>query len=270
MENFAIIKTTIGTLKLKPNHESEVADETLMGRLVNIIEEEKEGWYLVETDYRYKGYIHESQMLIDNTKAKQWDQDANHTISWGIVDVMKEPKYQSYPIQQLTRGAIIKSLDEIENQWIKIELPTGDIGWIREDHMTDRIRERQDISEDELRKNIVDIALSYLGAQYRWGGKTPLGIDCSGLSAISYLMNGIVIYRDAKIVETFNVREITMDEIKPGDLLYWPGHVAIYIGDDRYVHSTGPLSGVVINSLNPEHEDYREKLADVKQIGTIF
>ena len=66
------------------------------------------------------------------------------------------------------------------------------------------------------------------------------------------------------------MKRISMDEIKKADLLYWPGHVAIYIGGGRYIHSTGASGGVVLNSLNPDHDDYREDLADVKEIATLF
>ena len=58
--------------------------------------------------------------------------------------------------------------------------------------------------------------------------------------------------------------------MKLGDMLYWPGHVAMYIGNEKYIHSTGKSSGVVINSLNAEDENYREDLADIKEVGTIF
>ena len=52
--------------------------------------------------------------------------------------------------------------------------------------------------------------------------------------------------------------KISKDQMKLGDLLYWPGHVAMYIGDDKYIHSTGASGGVVINSINPEHDEYRK------------
>ncbi len=61
--------------------------------------------------------------------------------------------------------------------------------------------------------------------------------------------------------------------MKPGDLLFFPGHVAMYIGNDKYVHSTGKngSDGVVINSLNPFDEDYREDLLkNLKAVGSIF
>lgn len=272
MKNLGIVKSTIGTLKLKPGFQEEVADETILGRMVKIMEKKEDGWYLVETDYRYKGYIHESQLIIDNDKALKWDKEANHIITYGMVDVLKEPKYQSYPIQLLTRGAVIKLTGEKKDNWTEIQLPNAENGWIRSDFIGQRIRTntKKNIDEETLRKNVVNTALSYLGTQYRWGGKTTLGLDCSGLCSISYLINGIIIFRDARIMEEFNMREISMDEIKLGDMLYWPGHVAMYLGNGKYVHSTGASSGVVINSLNPEDEDYREDLAKVKQVGTVF
>ena len=70
---------------------------------------------------------------------------------------------------------------------------------------------------------------SYLGAQYRWGGKTPLGIDCSGIVSMAYLLNGVTIYRAAAIKSGFALHEISLEAAKPGDLLFFPGHVAMYL-----------------------------------------
>ena len=269
MEYNAIIKTTIGPLKQKIGFDKEVADETIFGRLVTILKEEN-GWYYVETDYGYKGYIHEKYLLIDNNKAKRWDKEANHIIDWNIIDVLKEPKYQSYSIQFLTKGAIIKLTGETKDNWVEIMMPTGKKGWIKKELIEERVRTGGEIVENQLRQKVVDTALNYLGTQYRWGGKTPLGIDCSGLVSISYLINGVVIYRDSQIKEEFGMRKINREEMKLGDLIYWPGHVAMYIGNDKYIHSTGASGGVVINSLNSDHDDYREDLAWIKEIGTVF
>lgn len=270
MDKQAIVITTIGTLKVKPDFTSETADETLFGKLVNIIEESESGWYLIETDYRYKGYMHKEQLLIDTDAAQLWDKEANNIIIWGTVDVMKEPKFQSYQIQLLTRGAVIKLTEESNENWIRIQLPNGEYGWIRKDFVGERIRTYQIEDEEELRNNVIKLAKEYLGTQYRWGGKSPLGIDCSGLASISYLLNGVVIYRDAHIIEGFLIKEIEKDKLNIGDLLFWPGHVALYMGNDEYIHSTGASSGVVINSLNPLHSNYRKDLEKVEKFGSIF
>ncbi|MFI3170347.1 MAG: C40 family peptidase [Faecalibacterium sp.] len=128
-------------------------------------------------------------------------------------------------------------------------------------------------NQDLLREKVVETALTYLGTEYRWGGKTPDGIDCSGLVSASYMQNGILIYRDACIREGWPVKEIDRAALKPGDLMYFPGHVAMYIGQGRYVHSTGAANsgGVVINSLLPNDALYRQDLFDsLTACGSVF
>lgn len=128
-------------------------------------------------------------------------------------------------------------------------------------------------NETEFRQAIVDSAMKFMGTQYRWGGKTILGIDCSGLAFMSYLENGVLIYRDASIKEGFPIKKIDAADKKMGDLLFFPGHVAIYMGNNKFVHATAFKNscGVVINSLSPEDSDYRQDLKDsMYAVGSIF
>ena len=127
--------------------------------------------------------------------------------------------------------------------------------------------------ETRLRQALVDAALLYRGTHYRWGGKSPMGIDCSGLVSMAYMLCGILIYRDADIREGFPIHEITLDDLKPGDLLFFPGHVAMYMGGGRYCHSTGRSGddGFTINSLDPAAPDYRADLPGmITHVGSYF
>lgn len=127
--------------------------------------------------------------------------------------------------------------------------------------------------EDAFRISICQTAKLYLGIEYRWGGKSSRGIDCSGLASSVYMQNGVLIYRDAQIRPGWPVHEIRPADKKPGDLLYFPGHIAIYLGGDKYIHSTGAAAsgGVVINSLNPADSRYRADLAEsITAVGSVF
>lgn len=268
--NYGIAKNGVVSIRSKSNLKSELADEILFGMTVKLLEEKSDGWYYVETSYDYNGYINKNDLYLYDEEGLKWDKEANYIIDWKVVDVLKEPKYRSYPIKQLTKGSIIKLSGEKIDNWVEVIFPDGEKGWIRKEWTVERIRNGKKVNEEILRKNIVNTALSYLGTQYRWGGKSPLGIDCSGLCSISYLINGVVIYRDSEIKEGYSVKKISRENMRPGDLIYYSGHITMYIGNDKYIHSTGSSGGVVINSLNPEDIDYREDLVDMKEIGSIF
>ena len=128
-------------------------------------------------------------------------------------------------------------------------------------------------SEQAFRAAVCAQAEKYLGTEYRWGGKSGRGIDCSGLVSSAYMQCGVLIYRDAKIVEGWPMHQISYEARQPGDALYFPGHIALYLGQDRYIHSTGAAAsgGVVINSLDPADPLYREDLVkSLYAVGSVF
>ena len=127
--------------------------------------------------------------------------------------------------------------------------------------------------EDAFRFSVCQTARLYLGTQYRWGGKSGRGVDCSGLVSAVYMQHGVLLYRDARIVPGWPMHEIDFADKKPGDLIFFAGHVAMYLGGNKYIHSTGAAvsGGVVINSFDPRDPRYRADLAEnVLATGSIF
>lgn len=260
----ALVLKNVASVNAAPDINSELADEVLHGMVLEIVDKGNDPWYKVKTKYDYYGYVHKSNLKVDNAEASQW-QSENYAIWRLTVDVMAEPKYGSRVAATLVRGCLIKHTGVLEDKWEKIGLTDGSYGWIRKGFAR-YIEKLPKSDEAELRKRIVNTALDYLETQYRWGGKSHFGIDCSGLSSMAYMMNGYLLPRDAGPQQKF-LRAIKREEAKPGDLLFFPGHVAVYIGEGRYVHATGREGYTLINSFDKESAEYREDL-DKGQIGT--
>lgn len=295
----ALVQSAIGSLMKEAANLSTLEDETMYGMKVEIIDQVAKGWFLVRTHYRYEGLMTEASLLFDEVKIVQWEQARRGIVIQMYADVLTLPKVQGARLISLPRGAQVTILEEAdENGWIKVCLVDGQIGYMkaaflgkyvpsiyqddyvnyktecpRKDRINHFINEKLGLTEDEFRQRVIKTALSYQGVQYRWGGKTSLGIDCSGLCSTAYMLNGLIIYRDASIKEGFPVHEISFQDKKPGDLIFFPGHIAMYLGEDCYVHSTNKKGsdGVVINSLNPAHENYREDLLQsITAVGSVF
>ncbi len=249
----------------------ELADEALYGMTASVIDKEN-GMFKVNMRYRYEGFVDPQYVLC--CAVKEWEARASHCVIAPFADIQEEPFFQSNAITTLPRGALLEIGEPFYDEtgrtdWLTAILADGQKGFVRSPSVR-LARKWQELDPERMRKNVVADAMLYMGAQYRWGGKSHYGIDCSGLTAMAYMLNGLFIYRDARIVEGYPVKEIAAETAKPADMLFWPGHIGLYLGDGRYIHSTGKSSGVVINSLRPEHAEYREDLAIVAKWGSVF
>ena len=275
----------------------EAADELLCGWIYEVLEE-KDGFLRVRTHYGYESWMDAKEYLSIPKQYK--DRKGLYMVSAHMVDVLAEPRVQGRRMSTLFAGSLVRISEKsrTEDDWIRVVLPDGREGWMRTHFLMPRrdgdgflengrlpgiseaaasVQMGRKENEEALRQEIADRALSFLGTQYRWGGKTAMGIDCSGLAFMSYLMSGILIYRDARIMPGFPVREIPMgnpaETARVGDLLFFPGHVAVSLGDGRFVHATAyPCCGcVTVNSLNEKDPDFRKDLREkLIAVGSVF
>lgn len=269
-------KTTLYETVITRNHcliGQNVSDELLSGWLLSITEC-KGNFLKVTTHYGYSGWVRTSAVhKITQEEYGMWNIRSGSLLllTQRLTDILSAPKVQAPVTTTLYMGSTVVPCGGKQEGWQKVQLADHTTGYVPAIALAPS--KSPDSSQTELRSHIINYALSYLGTQYRWGGKTHEGIDCSGLTFMSYFMCGILIYRDAAIKPGYPIREIPRSQIKPADLLYFPGHVALYLGNSKYVHATGNLNsfGCVINSLNPRDMDFRADLAEsLYAVGSVF
>lgn len=270
----AIVRETVCPLLAEPSWESTLVDEVLYGMVVELLESPAPGWYRVRTHYRYEGIAPASALLAEPAQISAWqDLPKRVVLEKNFCDVLNRPKVQGWRMETLPRGGVIAVEGEAENGWQKVRLADGRTGFSQASLLSPFYDAPCCAEETSLRKALVRCAMLYAGTHYRWGGKSPMGIDCSGLVSMAYLLCGIRIYRDASIVDGFPIHAISREHMRPGDLLFFPGHVAMYLGEGRYCHSTGRAGddGFAVNSLYPGDPDYRADLAGkITAIGSYF
>lgn len=272
-----IIQAGIAALYAKPEEHQVIIDEGLYGMEAEILEKGDAFWK-IRMEYNYEGYVRKGQILEGT-----WPDGQKLRIVKNQIDVLEKQDVTSVLLQTMPRGSVLMKAEYCQEEeqkpgWLKVQLVDGRIGFTKESFVADYVSlrfEKPDVAEETLRDLLAQAAQAYEGTAYRWGGKSPQGIDCSGLCAMAYLFNGIMIYRDAAIKPGFPIHQIPKEAMKKGDLVLFKGHVAMYLGGTRklFIHSTATpgSDGVVYNSFDPADPLYRKDLAEgILEVGSLF
>ena len=102
----------------------------------------------------------------------------------------------------------------------------------------------------------VEVALSFRGAPYRWGGRSRTGVDCSGLIQISRQLAGHACRRDSDMISADASADVAPGDARRGDIAWWPGHIGILLDGETLLHANAhwmacvaePLAAVVVRA----------------------
>jgi gamma-D-glutamyl-L-lysine dipeptidyl-peptidase len=131
------------------------------------------------------------------------------------------------------------------------------------------------VSTSSNSSKIIETALLFLNSTYLWGGRTPMGIDCSGLVQLVYKVNGINLPRDASQQFVLGETIDFVNEAQPGDLAFFDNnegtiiHVGILLAPDQIIHASGQVRIDAFDHngiFNPTLGHYSHKLRLIKRL----
>jgi cell wall-associated NlpC family hydrolase len=264
---FGICIQCVIPVRAEPNHRSEMVTQILFGELIRVILHEKE-WARVQLAYdNYEGWLCDSQYLA-LTETEFVDLFNKETaVTTDFVQLLSNNSRQS--IFPVLLGSSLPGYDGkkliIGGETYSFE---GQVSGTGDQAMNpaEYLPSGQDISND---------SLFYLNAPYLWGGRTPFGIDCSGLIQMVYKLRKIKLFRDAWQQATQGETVNLITEAKAGDLAFFDDlegtiiHTGLMIDKTHIIHASGKVRIDPIDHegiFNEELHRYTHRLRVIKRI----
>ncbi|MFH2129163.1 MAG: C40 family peptidase [bacterium] len=249
-------------IRKEPSEQSEMTSQVLFGEHFTLLEKRRK-WTLVRLAFDdYEGWI-DSKMItpIDDDSFNHLNE--KEAVCTNSIITNAYTTDSEYPVR-LMPGSSLPGFDEKKKTF-----SVAGVNY-KLDKDTVFIKHGKD-----LRNDIRNFSLSFMNAPYLWGGRTPFGMDCSGLTQLVYKLCGYRIPRDAnKQVNTGRTLSF-LNEAKPGDLAFFDNddgnivHVGLIAGPDKIIHASGRVRIDKIDHqgiYNGDIKQYTHKLRVIQNI----
>ncbi len=229
-------------LRRLPQADATLDTEALHGETL-LVYDEYEGWAWGQLEHDgYVGYVPSDGLIAVG-------EQPTHRVCVLRTYVFPEPHSKVPPLAMLSMNACVTVADDSAPF---VRLATG--GFVYNAHVAPLGTHAEDF---------VAVAETFLGAPYLWGGRTSVGLDCSGLVQLAAGAAGYAVPRDADMQEAeAGVSVAWRDgvELQRGDLVFWEGHVGIMTSARDLLHANAYHMAVA-------HEPFQDARARIKDAG---
>lgn len=238
------ISDPIAPLREEPSAGAWLLTQALKGERATIYDRNSEGWAWGQLNRDgYVGWLPDSALARPNAAP-------THKVTAIRTFAFPGPSIKLPPLDTLVMDSLLTVTREDGAFAVTRE------GWyLPRQHLGDI---------DRFEKDFVEVAERFLGTPYLWGGKSSLGIDCSGLVQIALNAAGTGCPRDSDMQQDGLGRALDAAESKKlqrGDLIFWKGHVAIVRDADSIVHANAHHMATAI-------ENTHDAIARIKAAGS--
>ncbi len=247
-----VVAANVLPLYREPSSASEQVTQAITGARVQVAETQ-DGFARLVTADRYAGWAREAALTV----LPDAPLPAVH-ISTLFAEVHAAPALQSLLLTKLVLGSRVARLPAPDDaDFFCIALPDGQQGFI----CHSCLREPPTLAVEAIGTQAVSVALRLMGTPYLWGGCTPFGIDCSGLTQLAYAQSGVLLLRDADLQwrdrrfwPACEGQPLPAAQLEPGDLVVFSSredtratHIGLALGDGRFVHASSRGGGVRVD-----------------------
>ncbi len=256
---YGINLNSVVPLRSEPDDRSEMVSQLLLGECF-VYEKCRNGFcYISSSIDNYPGWIDEK--TITSITQQEYDLLTQQPSYYVVIPLAEAFDLTSKCVIRIPGGSRLPNCDSIG----RFSLHERKFQVHR-----DFILPESEISRDGL----LLTATSFINAPYLWGGKTVMGIDCSGFTQIVFGLHGVKLPRDSKDQALLGV-PISIENAQPGDLAFYQNkdgqivHVGIILEKQRIIHASGRVKIEKMDSegiYSDEYQRYTHKLHSIKRI----
>lgn len=257
--NHGICGLSLIPVRREPSERSEMVTQVLFGEHFEV-QDYLPGWYHIKMAFDgYTGWVDQKMVTPLTLRQFRHIENSAHAVTTDIFSIVPVSEERNF---MLVAGSTLP----VWRPYLKkftLQSETFDFPGTIQNH-----------APKEIRTFIIAQALKYYNAPYLWGGRSPLGIDCSGLTQVVYKMAGIQIPRDAG-QQVLKGNPISfVEESKPGDLAFFDDeegnivHVGIIWKQNKIIHASGQVRIDNVDQygiFNVDTKRYTHKMRVMKQ-----